>query len=162
MMRQGKGKCNTGYIRTEQVEEAFLRQLRRIRFNPDGFKLRPDAGGSIHSVSSIREELKQAGAAIDNLTAALMGATDSPAAAYIVSKIEELDKKKKALETELRKAELRNASIRTIQETERFIYQNICYLLDNFDSIEYTGKNELIRKIIKKCVLEGENLHIIF
>ena len=161
MMRQGKGKCNTGYIRTEQVEEAFLRQLRRIRFNPDGFKLRPDAG-SIHSVSSIREELKQAGAAIDNLTAALMGATDSPAAAYIVSKIEELDKKKKALETELRKAELRNASIRTIQETERFIYQNICYLLDNFDSIEYTGKNELIRKIIKKCVLEGENLHIIF
>ena len=162
MTRQGKAKCNTGHIRTEQVEEAFLKQLRRIRFNPDGFKLRQDSDGSLHSISSLKEELKQTGAAIDNLTSALMSATDSPATAYIVSKIEELDRQKKSLETELRKAELRNASIRTIQETERFIYQNICYLLDNFDSIEYTGKNELIRKIIKKCVLDGENLHIIF
>ncbi len=162
MMRQGKGKCNTGYIRTEHVEEAFLKQLRRIRFNPDGFKLRPDAGGSLQSISSIKEELKQTVTAIDNLTSALMGATDSPAAAYIISRIEELDRQKKALEADLRKAELRSASDRALLETERYIYQSICYLMDNFDSIEYTGKNELIRKIIRKCVLDGENLHIIF
>lgn len=162
MSRQGRDKCNTGYIRTEQVEDAFLKQLRRIRFNPDGFKLRPDDSGALQSSSSIREELKQTAAAIDNLTAALMNATDSPAAAYIIAKIEELDKQKQTLETNLRKASLQESADKTLQETEADIYQNICYLLDNFDSIEYTGKNELIRKIIKKCILEGENLRIIF
>lgn len=91
-----------------------------------------------------------------------MNTSDSPAAAYIISKIEELDKQKKALETDLRKASLRDASARSLRETEHYIYQNICYLLDNFDSIEYTGKNELIRKIIRKCILKDGNLHIIF
>ena len=162
MFRQGKSKCNTEYIRIEQVEEAFLKQLRRIRFNPDGFKLRQDAGDSLQSTSSLKDEIKQTAAAIDNLTAALMNTSDSPAAAYIISKIEELDKQKKALETDLRKASLRDASARSLRETEHYIYQNICYLLDNFDSIEYTGKNELIRKIIRKCILKDGNLHIIF
>lgn len=162
MFRQGKSKCNTEYIRIEHVEEAFLKQLRKIRFNPDGFKLRPESGDSLQSISSIKEEIKQTGAAIDNLTAALMNASDSPAATYIISKIEELDKQKKSLESNLRKAALLDASNKSLQETEAYIYQNICYLLDNFDSIEYTGKNELIRKIIKKCVLKDGNLHIIF
>ncbi|MBD5550438.1 MAG: recombinase family protein [Lachnospiraceae bacterium] len=162
MFRQGKSKCNTGYIRTDQVEDAFLKELRKIRFNPDGFKLRQDPDGSLQNISSIKEELKQTGAAIDNLTAALMNASDSSAAPYIISKMEELDKQKKTLETNLRKATLQEASNRTLEETEHYIYQNICYLLDNFDSIEYTAKNELIRKIIKKCVLKDGNLHIIF
>lgn len=162
MVRQGKSKCNTGYIRTEQIEESFLKELRKIRFNPDGFKLRPDADNSLRSVASIKEEIKQTAAAIDNLTVALMNASDSPASVYIISKIEELDKQRKALETDLRKAALRDVSNQTLRKTESFIYKNICYLLDNFDSIEYTGKNELIRKIIKKCVLKDGNLHIIF
>ena len=162
MFRQGKSKCNTGYVRIEQVEEAFLKQLRKIRFNPDGFKLRPDSSGALQSSSSIKEELKQAQSSIDNLTAALMNASDSPAAKYIVSKIEELDKHKNVLETNLRKATLQESATKSLQETENEIYNNICYLLDNFDSIEYTGKNELIRKIIKKCVLDDKNLHIVF
>lgn len=162
MFRQGKSKCNTEYIRIEQLEEAFLKQLRRIRFNPDGFKLRPDADNTMQSSSSIKDEIKQTTAAIDNLTAALMNASDSPAAVYIISKIEDLDKQKKALEASLRQSTLRDASLRSLQETEHYIYESICYLLDNFDSIEYTGKNELIRKIIKKCILEDGNLHIIF
>lgn len=162
MFRQGKSRCSTDYIRIEQVEEAFLKQLRKIRFSPDGFKLRQDTDPSLQNVSALKEELKQTAAAIDNLTAALMSASDSPAAAYIVTKIEDLDKQKKALETDLRRAALRDASSRTVQETEAFIHENIRYLLDNFDSVEYAGKNELIRKIVRKCILEDGNLHIIF
>lgn len=162
MFRQGKGKCNTGYVRIEQVEEAFLKQLRKIRFNPDGFKLRPDVSGSLQSASSLKEELKQAQASIDNLTDALMNAMDSPAATYIITKIAELDKHKKTLESNLRKATLQENANKSLEETEAAIYENICYLLDNFDSIAYTGKNELIRKIIKTCILDEDSLRIIF
>ena len=162
MFRQGKGNCNTGYVRIYQVEESFLKQLRKIRFNPNGFKLRPDASGSLQSTSSLKEELKQAQASIDNLTAALTNAMDSPAASYIIAKIEELDKHKKTLESNLRKATLQENENKSLEETETAIYENICYLLDNFDSIAYAGKNELIRKIIKTCVLDEDSLRIIF
>ena len=162
MAKQGKSKCNTGYVRIEEVEEAFLKQLRKIRFNPDGFKLQPDSVGSLQSTTTIKEELKQIESSIANLTAALMSAMDSAASSYIVAKIEELDKNKKTLEGNLRQAALQESVYKSLRETEDEIYNNICYLLDNFDSIEYTGKNELIRKIIKKCVLDDKNLHIVF
>lgn len=162
MARQGKAKCNTGYVRIEEVEEAFLKQLRKIRFNPDGFKLHPDSAGTLQSTTSIKEELKQIENSIANLTGALMSAMDSSASSYIVAKIEELDKSKKALESNLRQATLQESAHKSLHETEQEIYNNICYLLDNFDSIEYTGKNELIRKIIKKCVLDDKSLRIVF
>ncbi len=87
---------------------------------------------------------------------------DSPAASYIIAKIEELDKHKKTLESNLRKATLQENENKSLEETEAAIYDNICYLLDNFDSIAYTGKNELIRRIIKTCVLDEDSLRIIF
>lgn len=163
MARQGKAKCDSGYVRIEEVEEAFLKQLRRIRFNPDGFKLHQDeTDGSLQSTASIKAELKQIQASIDNLTTALMGAMDSAASTYIVGKIEELDKSKQLLEGNLRQALLRENNAQSVQDIENEIYNNICYLLDNFDSIEYTAKNELIRKIVKKCILEDKSLRIIF
>ena len=163
MARQGKSKCDTGYIRIEEVEDAFLKQLRRIRLNPEGFKLhRDEADGSLQSVSSIKSELKQIQTSIDNLTSALMTNMESAASSYIIAKIEELDKSKRALEGNLRQASLRENNARTLQDMETEIYNNICYLLDNFDSIEYTAKNELVRKIVKKCILEDKSLRIIF
>lgn len=163
MARQGKAKCDTDYVRIETVEEVFLKQLRRIRLNPDGFRLHSDeADGSLQSTASIKAELRQLQTSIDNLTAALMNATESPAASYIVAKIEDLDKSKRILEGNLRQALLRENNARTQKEIENEIYGNICYLLDNFDSIEYTAKNELVRKIVKKCILEDKSLRIIF
>ena len=163
MARQGRAKCDTKYIRVEKVEEAFLRELRKIRFNPDGLKLHCDvATDSSRSAASIRQELKQLQLSIDNLTAALMSAMESSASSYIVAKIEELDKQKKTLEGNLRQATLQENTAKSLQETEAEIYNNICFLLDTFDDIEYQAKNELIRKIIKKCILDEQNLHIIF
>lgn len=163
MARQGKSKCDTGYVRIEEVEDAFLKQLRRIRFNPEGFKLHQnETDGSLRSTASLKAEIKQIHESIDNLTDALMASMDSPAASYIVSKIEELDKSKCILESSLRQAQLRESNTKTLQDTEREIYANICFLLDNFDSIEYTAKNELVRKIVRKCILDDKSLRIIF
>lgn len=118
--------------------------------------------GSLQSTASIKTELKQLQTSIDNLTAALMTAMDSTASSYIITKIEELDKSKRILEGNLRQAQLRENSVRTLQDMKTEIYNNICYLLDNFDSIEYNAKNELIRKIVRKCILEDKSLRIIF
>lgn len=163
MARQGKQKCNTGYIRVEEVEKCFLRQLRSIRFNPDGFKLRRQSDGLVDT-KTLRKDIRTAEESIRNLTAALAQAMDTAASGYIINRIAELDKQKNALELSLRKAETRALAEKSIADTEREIYGGICYLLDNFDEISYTGKNELIRKIIKNCILdtESKSLRIIF
>ncbi|MCM1232328.1 MAG: recombinase family protein [Ruminococcus flavefaciens] len=162
MARQGKSKCDTGYVRIDKIETAFLKQLRGIRLNPEGFKLHSDEDNVIRSTALLKTELKQVQSSIDNLTAALMNAMDSAASSYIIAKIEELDQSKRTLENDLRRATLQEHTNKSLLETEAEIYRNICYLLDNFDSIEYSAKNELIRKIIKKCIFDGENLHIVF
>ena len=156
MARQGKEKCNTGYIRIEEVEKAFLFQLRKVRFNPSGFKLRDHNDDQIDT-KIIKSDIRHLQESIDNLTNALTQAMDSAAAGYIINQIGELDKKKQSLLSSLRKSELLAANARTIHDTEKEIYESMCYLLDNFDNISYTGKNELIRKIIKSCILDTED-----
>lgn len=108
------------------------------------------------------KEIKKTERSIENLTAALTQAMDSPAAAYIISQIEKLDRQKRTLESTLFSASRRQEEERARQASADAIFQNICYLLDNFDQIDYTGKNELIRKTVKSCILDGKNLRIIF
>lgn len=161
MQRKGKEKCDSGYVRIEKIEEAFLRQLRKIRLNPEGLLVRSD-NTPITDVNILKGEIRKAHVSIDNLTAALTQALDTSAASYIIKQIEKLDKEKQTLELSLKKAELHAAACKSKKDTEQEIYENICYLLDNFDQIDYAGKNELIRKTVKKCVFDGKNLHIVF
>ena len=161
MARQGKTACNTEYIKVECVEDAFLRQLRKIRFSPEYIRKRKAATDQ-YDIEALQSEITQAQKSIDNLTSALTIAMESPAAAHIIVQIEKLDARKRELENELRQARKLYFENQGLEETEKMIYENICYLLDNFDQISYVGKNELIKKIIKKCVFENGNLHIVF
>ncbi len=162
MAQKGKGHCNSKYVRIEKVEEAFLQELKKIRLNPNSIHIRieSDAGGP--DMRSLQAELDSVEKSISNLTNALTQAMDSPAAAYIIAQIEKLDQQRRTLYSNLRAAQRRQVEAEACQDTEKIIYDNICYLLDNFDRISYSGKNELIRKTVKKCILDENNLHIIF
>ncbi len=162
MARQGKKACPSEYTRVERIDDAFLSQLKTIRLNPDGFCLRLEQEDSFRAESAIKADLKQTQEAIDNLTSALAQSSGSTAISYIVSKIEEFDRHKSALEADLRRARAREKETLSIQEKEKIIYENICFLLDNFNEIGYSGKNELIRKIVKNAVFDGKKLSIIF
>lgn len=162
MARQGRQKCDSGYCRIELIDDPFLRQLQKIRLNPDSFHLHAEKTGAMLSSGSIKADIRKLQAAIDNLTNALTQSIDSPAAGYIVRQIEELDRQKGLLQSALTKALLQESAQQSAPDTRQQIYDNICLLLDSFDKIEYAGKNELIRKIVRKCVFDGESLRIIF
>lgn len=162
MARQGKNKCSTGYIPIHLVEKLFLDQLQKIRLNPEGFKIRERDDSIVRNIFIVRSEIKQLEQSIENLTAALMQAMESSASTYIISQINELDRQKKVLDSELRRAQLRQSAGKSLADAKDEIYNNICFLVDNFDSLEYGLTNELIRKIVKTCVFDGKNLRIIF
>lgn len=161
MFRKGKSVCNSEYVRVEQIENSFLDSLQQIKLNPSGFTHLKVIESS-RDIGDIKNHIKKTEDAIHNLTTALMQAMDSSASGYIIKQIGDLDKEKSILESELRKALEKETAQKTAEEVEKEIYGNICFLLDNFDEISFTGKNELIRKIVKKCVYDGENLRIIF
>lgn len=163
MARQGKSVCNTGFYRVELIDDYFLEQLQQIRLNPEGFHFQDNPDTSIRqSPESIRAEIRKIHTSIENLTNALSQSMDSPAAAYIIKQIENFDQQKKNMEASLRKLQLQENSRKSALDAEREIYNNICILLDTFHEIDYTGKNELIRKIVQKCIFDGERLNIIF
>lgn len=163
MARQGKQACNSGYIRVEEVESAFLGQLRNIQLNPSIITLRSQPE-SLLDKKAIQSEIRNMETSIKNLTTALGQAMDTAAAGYIIKQITDLDTQKNALESSLRKADLQSLAIKSLEDTRKEIYSSICYLLDNFDNISYSGKNELIRKTVKNCILDTETkeLRIIF
>lgn len=162
MTRKGKEYCNSEYIRMEKIDQCFINQLKKIKLNPELLGENRNENFSFRSADSISSEIKKIQTSIDNLTSVLTQAMETPAAGYIINQISELDSQKKKLEEDLRNVLLKENESMTAAEARQQTYKNICYLIDNFDHISYSGKNELIKKIVKSCVFDGENLRIIF
>lgn len=160
MARQGKTACNTGYVRVDKVDGIFIQKLREIKLDPDSITLKTES--KYINTEKMHTDLKKTTDAIHNLTNALMDNTESSAATYIIQQIEKLDKEKQIIEKKIVAAEKSNRDAATAAETKESIYRNICLLLDNFDDMSYTEKNELLKKTVTSCILEKDSIHIIF
>lgn len=161
MARKGKSYCSSGYTRVDILDDAFIEKLEEIKLNPDKISLRKIDDITI-DVETIKTEIKKIDSAINNLTDALMEYSESSAAEYVMKKIEKLDNEKRTLEHKLTEAATANAAAKSAAEEKKMIFENVCLLLDNFDSMSYTEKNELIKKIVQKCTFDGEILDISF
>lgn len=152
------------YYRINDIDDLFINKLQEIKLNPQFIHLQADVADSAEHLSpaSIRANIRTTESAIENLTSTLQQNTTSSAAKYIIAQIEDLDRNLSALKLHLRRSEQLAANTQSAQEASDAIYQNICMLIDNFDTLEYPEKNELVRKITKKCVLENDELHIVF
>ncbi|GFI46200.1 DNA-invertase hin [Lachnospiraceae bacterium] len=162
MARMGRQYCNSEYVRIEIIDQLFIDHLQKIKLNPAILKSKRSDNIALQDADSIKSEIKKLQSSIDNLTSALTQAMGTAAAGYIISQISELDSQKKKQEEELRNILLKEAETKSAEEIEQQLYNDICCLIDNFDNIDYAGKNELIRKIVKKCLFDGESLRIIF
>lgn len=161
MARQGKTVCDTGYIRVDTIDDAFIQKLSRIKANPDMIKVRA-AELDFVDVNKIEKEIKSIEQAIDNLTNTLSENNNSTAASYIIKQIEKFDADKVKLESSLYSAIQNNKIAQSEKETKDIIYDYVCCLLENFESMSYQEKNELIKKAVKKCICSSDGLHIIF
>lgn len=160
MSRQGKSFCNTGYVKVDIIDNLFIQKLREIKLNPDSIALKAESG--YVNTDKLHIDLKRVTDGIHNLTNALMENSGSSASSYIITQIEKLDKEKQVLERKLNAAEKNNRDAALAADTKESIYQNICRLLDNFDDMTYTEKNELLKSTVTSCILTQDGIHIIF
>ena len=170
MARMGKQHCNSQYIPIEKLDRLFISSLQTIPLNPDRINSadsadNPGSTRQYHPLqdnSSLKREIRSIRLSIGNLTSALAKAQETAAASYIIHQINDLDSQKKRLEEDLQNALLKETAPKSISQTGNQVHDNIRYILKNFNSVDYKGKNELIRKIVKLCVFDGKNLRVVF
>lgn len=159
--RKGIKYCDSEFVKIETIDNLFIEKLRQIRID-ENFIHPHEEPHSINDIGSLQKEIRTTEAALENLTLQLQENVTSTAAKYIVTQIENQDKKLIALNSQLQYEEMRKNKEKSESEERKEIYKNIEFLLDNFDDMSYKEKNELIRRTVKKCVLNGKNLEISF
>jgi DNA invertase Pin-like site-specific DNA recombinase len=159
--RKGEKYCDAGYTKIEIIDNMFLEKLKSLRIDED-FIHPKDTNKGLSDVRILKKDIKTTETALSNLTIQLQENVASTAAKYIVAQIEKLDQKLSTLNNQLQYEEIRMDKSLTEQEERKELYKNICFLLDNFDTLTYKEKNELIRCTVKSCVLDDCNLHISF
>ena len=78
MAREGKNVCDTGYIRVDTIDDAFIKKLMQIKSNPDMIKVRTTELDFV-DINKIEAELKSIEQAIENLTNTLSENSSSTA-----------------------------------------------------------------------------------
>ena len=160
-VRQGKEYCDSGYVRVDTIDELFLNELKKIKVNSDFIKLQT-INTEDADIASMQAELNALDTQLANLAKALAENSSSSAAKYIIAQMETLDKQQVTLKASLARAEILSENKKTAASNRQQVYENICYLIDNIDHLSYAEKNELVRKTVKSCTLQGTNLSIIF
>lgn len=154
--------CPLRYYKVPEIDQLFIDKLKEIKLDPNSIQLQQQTDTEQLNPAAIKASIRRTESSISNLTVQLQENAVSSAAKYIIAQIEDLDKKLSDLNIQLRRSEQLAADKQSEEQTVKAIYDNICTLLDNFDSMDYTEQNELVRKITKKCVLDGNDLNIIF
>lgn len=160
-VRQGKEYCDSGYTRVDTIDELFMNELKKIKINPDFIKLQT-SNTEDADIASMQVELNALDTQLANLAKALAENASSSAAKYIIAQMETLDKQQASLKTSLARAEILSENKKTAASNRQQVYENICYLVDNIDHLSYSEINELVRKTVKSCTLQGKNLSITF
>ncbi len=160
--REGDKSCIIHYYRIDAIDSLFINKLKEIRLNPGNIILKESSLIPLTDPAAIQTDIRKTESAIQNLTCNLQENAASSAAKYIIEQIETLDRKLSSLNSQLRQAQLQAAKQKSQEDQRTAIYDNICYLLDHFEEMSYVEKNEIVKKITQKCILDSGNLTITF
>ena len=160
-VRQGADVCPRSQIKTDILDEKVLNIFRKIERDPELIRkyasTMPAATGS-SSVSALNKQIASTEGKIRRLTGSLAINEDSVASKYIIEEIERLDailaklKQDRLTASHLERQE--HIATESIEKKSR----EISILLRNFDSFSAVEKNEVARRVLSRCVWNGETL----
>ena len=144
------------------MDDLFLKKLKELKLNKDLIVLQDFQDFPVFDEKSALRRRDSIETKINNLTAILEEADGQASAKYILRQINQLDAELQLIESDIQDGRRQAGLMKQKENTIEYVYNQICYLLDNFEILEYKEKNELIRKIVKECIFDDGNLKIIF
>lgn len=160
--RQGRAYCDTHHIQMDRVDDLFIRKLKELKLDKSRITLQDFPDAPVFDEKAALKRRDAIRSRIGNLTAVLGEAEGQASAKYILEQINQLDQELRELEAAIQDGRRQAGLAKKRDNTLDYVYNQICYLLDNFEILEYKEKNELIRKIVKECVFDNGKLKIVF
>lgn len=160
----GREYCDLKMISVKSMDNKLIEFLKQLSINKDliaKYMKESEKTQNYRSKSVITKEISDTNKKIENLTLALQDNNNSTAAKYIITEIENLDKKITGLNYELRESEYKEIEASKQKNDVDDVYNKICYLLNNFENLSYEKKTGVLKEIIKECSWDGETLKIV-
>lgn len=162
-MRQGVDACPRSQIKTDILDEKVLDVFRQIEHDPELIRkyavTMPAASGS-SSVSALNKQIASTEGKIRRLAGNLAILEDSAASKYIIEEMERLD----AVLSKLKQDRLAASHQERLDQLEADRLEDkaaaISSMLRDFDSFSASEKNEVARRVLSRCVWDGETLFL--
>jgi len=165
--RNSKGSeyCDMKMVSVSKIDAALLNILQSIQADKSllyKYYAEKQPQTIIRKKEEIFKDISVAKKKISNLMQILQDNNDSAAAKYIIHEIENLDKSIIGYNYELREVDLIEKENEEKNINIDAIYNRICDYLLQFDTLDYNKKTNFLKKIIKKCIWDGQNLFLEF
>ena len=161
--RQGKDQCDMSQINVNLLDNQVIKIFESIEHDPKLIYKYLEHGDTKTNASTLKTLQSEATALekrINNLSAAISGNQSSTAIKYLMQDIETLDNKLSVTNRKIAELQATELLEEKNKKTAKEKYETITDLLANFDSFTADEKNIIAKKVIKKCVWDGETLFL--
>lgn len=162
-MREGPEACSLRMVSCETLDEKVLEILRGIAADPETIreyvssesaaKAAPDPKAAAAKVVACKGK-------IDRLASSLGLAEGSSAQKYIIAELERLDLELAALQREEAAAKAAARESEKEAESSAAKAAEIAKFINGLDGFTPKERNEIVRKIVKRCTWDGETLFL--
>lgn len=162
-MRQGVDVCpNSHQIKCEFLDEKILQVFQSIitdkneiykYISKEVISPKPD-------IKTIKAKISTDENKIDKLLSSLVVATGSVATKYIVHEIEKLDIEIQALKREQAMVVSEEHKIKQAEKDTESKIREIERLMQGLEGFSAQERNEIAKSVIRKCIWDGETLHL--
>ena len=163
-MRQGKEACGCGQIKIDILDSKVLEAMSSIAVDKKKIAqyIHEEEPTPHRKEKDIDADIAKTEKRIRKLVEALYTASGASAEKYIIEEINGLDNALKGLKREKDMAEAAAQKQKKEQVTAEEKVDQIAAYIKDFDSFTAKEKNEIAKKIIKRCVWDGKSLFLSF
>ena len=153
--------CMVKQVNLQMIDQMVLDALSNISMDPSSIKnYTRKVSEPNEDLSALRKQLLSNKKKIQNLVARLEDTSESPAAKYIISSIEDLDRKGRELQKLISEVESRKQSQLKQESHDQWLSSYISNEMKFFDDLSFDEKQNFLRNVISSCVWDGSALSI--
>ncbi|MBN1776076.1 MAG: recombinase family protein [Clostridiales bacterium] len=153
--------CKVKQVNLQMIDQMVLDALSNISMDPSSIKnYTRKVSEPNKDLSALRKQQLSNKKKIQNLVARLEDTSESPAAKYIISSIEDLDRKGRELQKLISEVESRKQSQLKQESHDQWLSSYISNEMKFFDDLSFEEKQNFFRNVISSCVWDGSALSI--
>jgi len=158
-----RGRCNSKMVKCEIIDSLVIKTIMSIKPGKDTIMHFTDTqenlpGKAFYNSRNFKQKLTVIEKQIQKFTSVLPDTEGSAARKYIIQEIDRLDKEKAGIKAMIAKASCSRQKAEQKNTHTELLYNNICTLLKNFDTLNTYTRNNIVKSIIQEVVVGRDSI----